>query len=215
MARWQRFAPLSGVLAVGLWIIGLIVITHNQPSDHATDQAILDYYKANENWVLLGGWLFMLGCLAFIWFAAVLRERLLAAEGTAAGTTSTIAFVGAVAAAIFGMIIPAPDIAAAINKNDITAATAGTLQRSTDAFFVCAELAAVLLFLGAAVLAFRTSVLPKWWAALMVLVAVVLVIGPIGWAGLIFGLPVWTLGTSIMLLRTNGARRTEPTPVTA
>ena len=213
MSRWQRYAPLSGVLTVALWIVGLVVITHNQPDDHATDQAILDYYKANENWVLLGGWLFMLGCLAFIWFAAVLRARLLEAEGTSAGTTTTIAFVGAVAAAIFGMLVPAPDIAAAINKNDISAATAGTLHNSTDAFFVCAELAAVLLFVGAAVLAFRTKVLPKWWAALMVLVAVVLVIGPIGWAGLIFGLPVWTLGTSVMLLRSSGARA-EAVPAT-
>jgi hypothetical protein len=35
--------------------------------------------------VLLGGWLFMLGCLAFIWFAAVLRARLAEAEGTDRG----------------------------------------------------------------------------------------------------------------------------------
>jgi hypothetical protein len=214
MSRWNRFAPLSGVLAVGLWIVGIIVVNHNSPADHATDQQILDYYKSNENWVLLGGWLFILGCLAFIWFAAVLRERLLAAEGTAAGTTTTIAFVGAVAAAIFGMLVPSPDIAAAINKDDISAATAGALHNSTDAFFVCAELAAVLLFVGAAVLAFRTKVLSKWWAVLMVLVAVVLVIGPIGWAGLIFGLPVWTLGTSVMLLRSGGARPTEAVPAT-
>jgi len=215
MARWQRLAPLSGVLAVALWIVGIIAVNHNSPADHATDQQILDYYKSNTNWVLLGGWLFMLGCVAFIWFAAVLRARLLEAEGTAAGTTTVVAFTGAVAAAIFGMLTPAPDIAAAINKNEISAATAGTLHRSTDAFFVCAELAAVLLFVGAAVLAFRTKVLPKWWAALMVLVAVVLVIGPIGWAGLIFGLPVWTLGTSVMLLRSNGARRSEPAPAPA
>ena len=71
-----------------------------------------------------------------------------------------------------------------------------------------------LIFAGAAVLAFRTKVLPQWWAALMVLVAVVLVIGPIGWAGLIFGLPVWTLGTSVMLLRSNGARRSEAVSAT-
>ena len=32
------------------------------------------------------------------------------------------------------------------------------------------------------------------------LVAVVLVVGPIGWLGLIFGLPLWTLGTSLFVL---------------
>jgi len=51
-----------------------------------------------------------------------------------------------------------------------------------------------------AVVAFRTKVLPKWWAILMVLVAIVLLIGPIGWAGLIFGVPIWTLVTAGMML---------------
>ena len=198
MSRLHRWAPLSGVLAVILWIAGIFLITQSDPDDHATDDQILAWYKAHTNTVLLGGWAFMLGCLAFIWFAAVLRARLLGAEG-GSGTTTTVAFVGAIAAAMFGMLVPAPDIAAAINKNEISAATAGTLHRSTDAFFVCAELAVMLLFLGAAVLAFRTGVLPKWLAIAMVILAVVLVIGPIGWAGLIFGLPVWTVVVSLML----------------
>jgi type IV secretory pathway TrbD component len=51
------------------------------------------------------------------------------------------------------------------------------------------------------VVAFDTGLLPNWWAALMCLVAVVLVIGPIGWAALIFGVPIWTLGTTFMLMR--------------
>jgi type IV secretory pathway TrbD component len=43
-------------------------------------------------------------------------------------------------------------------------------------------------------------VLPRWWAAFSGLVAVVLLIGPIGWLGLIFGVPIWTLGTSLFVL---------------
>ena len=125
MSRLHRWAPLSGVLAVILWIAGIFLITQSDPDDHATDDQILAWYKAHTNTVLLGGWAFMLGCLAFIWFAAVLRARLLGAEG-GSGTTTTVAFVGAIAAAMFGMLVPAPDIAAAINKNEISAATAGT-----------------------------------------------------------------------------------------
>jgi hypothetical protein len=34
----------------------------------------------------------------------------------------------------------------------------------------------------------------------------VLVAGPIGWIGLIFGLPVWTLGTSLFVLLGSRAR---------
>ena len=84
---------------------------------------------------------------------------------------------------------------------------AGAFHHLSDGFFVGAEIALVVVFLAGAVAALRTGVLPKWWAWLMVLVAIVLVIGPIGWAALIFGTPIWVLGTTAMLLRTPTARR--------
>jgi hypothetical protein len=68
-------------------------------------------------------------------------------------------------------------------------------------FFVGAELALIVLVIGVAVLGFRTRVVPRWFASFGILLAVVLVVGPIGWAGLIFGLPVWTLVTTILLVR--------------
>ena len=48
--------------------------------------------------------------------------------------------------------------------------------------------------------------LPRWWAGFGGLVAVVLIIGPIGWLGLIFGVPIWTLGTSLLVLLGSRAR---------
>jgi Na+/H+ antiporter NhaD/arsenite permease-like protein len=75
-------------------------------------------------------------------------------------------------------------------------------------FFICAELAAILPLGIVALVAWRTRVLPRWWAAFSGFVAIVLLIGPIGWAGLIFGLPIWTLGTSLfVLLRSPGRMR--------
>lgn len=108
----------------------------------------------------LGGWLFMLGCVSFVWFAGILRSRLAAAEG---GTTTftTLAFGGAVAGAVFGMLTAAGDVAAGINKNDISAATAGTLHRGSEAFFVGAELALILFFAGSAIVVLQTRTLPK------------------------------------------------------
>jgi hypothetical protein len=59
--------------------------------------------------------------------------------------------------------------------------------------------------LGAALLALRTRFLPGWWGWFSIVLAVLLVIGPIGWAALIFGLPLWTLGTTWFLLRRDRA----------
>jgi hypothetical protein len=191
---------LPAVAAVALWIAGLVVT--NALSDkiphHPTDAQLLAWVQGNQNSILMGGWLFMLGCLSLVWFAAVLRARLAEAEG-GQHTYATLAFGGVSIAAVFGLLIPAGDIASAINHDSISAATAGMLHNSSDMFFVAAELALILFFVGAAVVALRTGVLPKWWALFGVLIAVVLVIGPIGWAALIFGTPVWLLGTGLIV----------------
>jgi hypothetical protein len=201
-SRLERSSAVAGALAVVLWILGLVVT--NSFSDkipgNPSDAQLLTWIKGNTNSILLGGWLWMLGCLAFVWFAAILRGRLAAVEG-GSHTFGNLCFGGALAAAAFGMLTTAGDVGAAINKDDISAATAGTLHNAGDMFFVCAELAAILFFLGAAIVALRAGVLPKWWAYFAILIAIVLVIGPIGWAALIFGVPIWTLGTTWFLLR--------------
>jgi hypothetical protein len=209
-SRGERLSALTGVLAVVLWIVGLIVV--NSFSDkiphHPTDAQLLAWVQGNTNSILLGSWLFMLGCLSFVWFANVLRSRLATAEG---GVTpyATVAFAGALGAGVFGMLTNAGDVGSAIDKDSVSAATAGTLHHAGDMFFVCAELMMVLFFVGVAVAALRTRALPKWWAWLAVLIAIVLVIGPIGWAGLIFGTPVWMLGTTFFLLRGERAPKAQ------
>ena len=191
---------LPAVLAVVLWIAGLVVI--NTFSDtiphHPTDAQLLTWIQGNQNPILLGGWLWVLGCLSLLLFVALLRPRLADAEG-GHHTYTTLAFAGAAAATVFGFLIQAGDMGGAINHDSISAATAGTLHNMSDVFFVCAELALIPFFAGVAVIAFRTGVLPVWWAAFSALIAVVLVIGPIGWAALTFGTPVWLLGTGLLV----------------
>lgn len=197
-------------LAVVLWIVGLVIQSSltDSLSDSASDEQILTWVQGNTNTLLAGGWLFMIGCLAFVCFAAMLRARLAAVDGVD-GTLTRIAFGGALASAVFGLLIPAGDVDAAINKNDISASAAGTMHHISDAFFVCAELSAILLIGSVAVLGWRTGFVPKWWAGFCAFVAVVLVIGPIGWLGLIFGVPIFTLGTALLLQRGTATSR-EP-----
>jgi hypothetical protein len=154
--------------------------------------------------------MFMLGCLAFVTFVAGLRMRLAEAVGSASQLPG-LALVGAAMAGVMGMLTAAVDLAGGIDKNDIDPATAATFHHSVDPFFVGAELAAVLPLAAFAIAAWRTRVVPRWWAAFAGLVAIVLVAGPIGWIGLIFGVPLWTLGTSLFVLLGSRARmRTAP-----
>jgi hypothetical protein len=212
----RRPLLVPAVLAIALWIAGLAVT--NSFSDkiphHPTDAQLLTWVQGNTTPILLGSWLWLVGCLSFLWFAALLRARLADAEGGTA-TYSTLAFGAAAGSAVFGMLMLAGDIASAINKDSISAATAGTLHNGMDMFFVGAELMMIPFFLGTAAVALRTGVLPKWWAGFAILIAIVLVIGPIGWAALIFGTPVWLLGTGLIVGGTARAPRRAVTPATA
>jgi type IV secretory pathway TrbD component len=191
--RWALVGPLT----VALWIVGLALLTHHQPGEHASGSEILAWYKAHTDSILLGGWLFMIGCLGFVLFVAGVGQRL---------ALPVLALAGAAIAAVSGMLTAAVDVAGGLDKSDITPATALAFHHAVDIFFITAELAAVLPLAVVAVVAWRTRGLPRWWAAFSGLVAVVLIIGPIGWIGLIFGVPVWTLGTSLFVLLGSRAR---------
>jgi hypothetical protein len=203
MSRWERLSPLAGVAAVVLWIVGLALQKAPDTSSDKTDAQMLAVYQHNANRILVASWLFMLGCVCFLWFAGTLRARMAEAEG-GRHTFTGIAFGAAVGSVVLAIGTMAGPVAVAINKNDVSPATAGALTHIADLFFVGAELTLVAMFAAAAVVAFRTGLFPKWWAILMWIVAVVLVIGPIGWAAVIFAVPIWTLGTTFILMRGTG-----------
>jgi hypothetical protein len=191
----NRAMGLTGLLTVALWIVGLVIAdgtTSNLP-DNSTDPAILAWVKANDTSITLGSFLFMIGCALFIVWGGMLRARLAEAEG-GLHTLATTAFGAVTVMAACGFLTQA-NIASAINSDSVSAATAGTLYHLGDAFFIGAELTLAVLLCSVAVLAFRTAVLPRWWAILSALVGVVALVGPIGWAALIFAFPVWLLVT--------------------
>lgn len=203
-SKTERWATFAGVVAVVLWIVGVFVIeSAGVTEEGATDAETLVHYQEDANSILLGSWIFMVGCLAFLWFAVVLRQRLGEAEG-GSRMFSNVAFLGAAATGAFALLTAGPDVAAAISEEDLSEAAAGAMAVLGDAFFVAAELSAILLMVGAGAVALRSGLFPKAWAWFSFLLALVLVVGPIGWAALIFGLPLWILGTTYFLLRRHG-----------
>jgi hypothetical protein len=196
-----------GAVAVALWIVGLVVgqaLPSKLPS-HATDQQVLDWVSSNTNDIIIGAWLFMVGCIVFVAFALLLRTRL------PEGPLTTAFYTGAVMAAVGGLFTQG-DFVTGINKGEVTPAAAAAAHHLGDLGFSVAELSLVLVFGALALLAFKARVLPKWWGAILGLFAVVAVIGPIGWTMVIFGAPLFTLVTPWLVGR--GARRTAAAPAT-
>jgi hypothetical protein len=200
-SKWERWAPLSGVVAVAFWIVGIIIISTK--ASGSKGPKILASYHHNSNWILLGGFLWSLGVVFFIWFLGSLRSHYLAAEG-GAGRLTALAYGAGIAASAIGVLMPGPDQVGALDKDDIDASGAATLHHLADAFFIGVEYLLPVFFFAGAILALRYAALPRWLGWVSALIGLVLLIGPIGWAALIFAFPIWVLIVSVWLWTTTG-----------
>jgi hypothetical protein len=205
---WERFGPLSGVAAVVLWILGFALFLTSEVDGAEGATEILAGYEEDEALIWVAAWLFVLGCVLFLWFLGALRNRLLAAEGVP-GYLTPIAFGAGIATAVFLMGLPSGDLAGAL-ADDLEPAAAQALHEIGTAFFLGAEFSALVLVLATGLIALRTGVLPRWFGWVSLVLAILLVIAPIGWLGLIFGFPLWVLLASWLLWQRGEGTYREP-----
>jgi hypothetical protein len=211
-ASWERWTPLTGVLAVALWLAGIAI--WQSAIDDGNPATLLHSYREHENSILAGGWLWLLGTFAFAWFLGSLRVRLAGAEGEARRLTG-IAFAGGVAMIVFGFAMPGPDMAAAIADGaDLSEPSAEAIRVIGDVIFIGAEMSAAVLIAATGIHILRTRVLHRGVAWFSLVVALLLVILPIGWAALLFGVPLWVILVSVLLWR-RGAQAIAPVAATA
>jgi hypothetical protein len=207
--QFERLSVLAGVVAVVLWAASVAIVGGDHiglpgglPEEGADETHA--YFRENESSVVGASALFMVGSLFFLWFIGIVRARL-GGDGDGAATFATIAFAGGVATAIFAIGMPTGGLVAALNADDIEASTAEALNAVETAFLIAAEISAIVLLVGGSVASLRTGRLPRWWAIASIVLAVWLLILPIGWAGLLVGLPIWTVITSVLLFRVRAA----------
>jgi hypothetical protein len=208
LERWERFAPLTGIAAVVFWVLAVVIVeSGDTPGDDALATEMVRYFDAEETSIYLGGFALFIGSLLFVWFAGSLRAEVAAAEGGVSRMAS-IVFGAAVAKAIFDISTFAPQISGgfAANESDapLTPGAAQALWTAGDGFFIAASYAAALFLVATAVAILRWRVLPRWLAPINLLIALVLLIPPIGWAALIFAFPLWVILVSVLLYRRGG-----------
>jgi hypothetical protein len=198
--RWERYAPLTGVLAVVLWVVGfLILMSPGMVGQEAPPEQVLAYYQRNGGAVLAGGLIFAFGALSLIWFLGSLRVALHSAEG-GLGRIASIAFGGGLAMAVSALFLPASAMGVALSAGTISATSADALHRLPNVFFFGVEMFAAVLVGATGVVALRTAALPRWLAWVSLVLALGLLIPPVGWVGILFGLPVWVVLVSVLLM---------------
>ena len=196
---WERLAALAGPVAVVLWVLGIVIReASNLPDDEASGDQVLGWYASDENTILTAGFIFMLGALFFLVFLGALRVRLLGAEGPV-GFLTAIAYASGVAVAVCLLLLPGPDISAALANEELTGDAALALNNLGDIFFLGAELSAALMLAATGLVLIRTRVLPGWLGWLSLVIALWLLIVPVGWAGLLLGFTLWTLLVGVLL----------------
>lgn len=201
-ARWERFAPLTGIVAVVLWVVGVIVEESTDFSEKDTPQEILTVFQDDTNTLIAAGVIFAFGAVFFIWFLGSLRAALYSAEG-GVGRLSSIVYGSGMLAALCLLLQVAPTLQGAVDEDDLSADTAQSLQSMGESFFLGTELTLLAMFVAVGLLVLRTRVLPIWLGWVSLAVALLLAIIPIGWAGVVWAFPLWTIVTSVLLyLRT-------------
>ena len=197
-AGWERFAPLSGIVAVVLWVVGTIVTETTDISDRDTGLELLVVFREDTNTLLAGGIIFAFGVVFFIWFLGSLRARLWRAEG-GLGRLTAIAYGSGLLAALCLLFQAAPIVQGAIDEDDLGPGAAQSLQLISNAFFGGTEITLIPMFVAVGLLTLRTRVFPAWLGWVSFVIALILVIIPIGWVGVVFLFPLWTIVTSVIL----------------
>jgi len=201
LARWEeRLAPLDGIVAVAFWIAGVLVLQGpaDQPDQDVSPARALTFFKEEDGAILLGTFLFMVGTLFFLWFLGLVRTRLVAAEG-GSHRLSSIAFAAGVTTAVSLLVMPAVHATGAINNDNLSPDAAQVYLGINVAFFYAAELSAAVFLLALGLVSLAKQAFPSWLAWASLVLTVWLLIPPIGWAGLLWGFPLWLIAVSLML----------------
>ena len=203
---WARYAPLTGVAAVVLWIVGVIVAESDTPADDAPGTELAAYYSNHEGKIFVGAGLFCLGSALFIWFLSSLAAHFRRAGDD--GRLATVMISGGVATAASIALVTAPPVAGALafdnDDRSLSPEAAETLWVLGDGFFVVAELLAVALLGAAALMILRTKAFPVWFGWVTAVFTLGLLVLPVGWAFLVWGVPLWTIATSVWVFMREG-----------
>ncbi len=214
--RLERFGLLAGAFSAALWVLGVFLLeAAGNPSGPANGEEVAQFYRDERVAILIAATLHTLGSFLFLWFLAALRP-VLDASGAPSWLRTATLVGGTAGGALMLALTGGQSTGATTDKELVTPDAAIVFWRLAHGFFVAAEVA-LALFLGAlVVLTLRRVILPRWLGWFGLVIAIVLLIPPLGWLALLFLFPVWLAIASVLLFRVRirgvAARTTAPLP---
>ena len=214
LTRFERWAPISGIVFVVLMVVGSMFIG-DVPLPDAPGAEIAGYLadSSRQTTNLIGAYLWVVGALAFLWFLTRLRNELRRAEG-GTGALSSLAHGAGVAFTAVWMAS-----AAAYAAIPYATVLRGAPVSDPDLVRVLPPLGRLLLLLGggfsgsvlivaASLVILRTAVFPRWLAWFGIVASLALLVDVIYVNITPFWL--WVLAASVVMI---ARRRTPTTPL--
>jgi hypothetical protein len=196
--RWERLAPLTGVIAVVI-IIAVFAIGGSTPDEHDSAAKVQAYYARHHDKHSVLAFILAISIPFLVFFASSLRSDLRRAGGT--GQLANAAFGGGVlAAAGFGVLATVHLALTVAAENANTIGTAQTLNVLDSSDFIPAVAGIGLLVLAAGLSVVRHGGLPKWLGWVGILLGIV-TFTPAGFFAFLAG-GVWILIASVLLTQT-------------
>ena len=204
--RRDLWTPIAGVLAAVTFVAGVILASAS-PKDSASDAQVIAWYTHHGHRLadITGAYLLAACGLFLLWFVSGIRQRLRAAEGPG-GRLSTVALGGGIMCV--GMLwvgaAALVSVSGAESFGGVPAIRSADLARflpqvGDAAILLFAMFGAIALIDATSVVIWRTGILPRWFAWLGFICAVVLLFGVVFIP--MVALPIWLLAGSIILFR--------------
>ncbi len=197
LARWSRWASLTGVLFVVLVVLGGPVAAGNTPGSKATGQHVIAFFEAHRSRERASAVLLTLAFIVFLFFAGSLRSYLRRTEtvdGLSAVVLAAAAVLVAGQTAGNGVIFALADAPTRLSPG---AAQALNLLSNDMVLTSAAGFSVFGIASGLAIL--RGAALPRWLGWMAVLIGIV-VVTPAEFAAVI-ALAVWIVVVSILIAR--------------
>jgi hypothetical protein len=208
-SRWERFAPLTGVVFFVL-IVVTFVLGNNTPDTDSSTSDTFAYWNAHDSRLIVGAIAGTFAVIFLVWFGASLRSALMRAEG-GEGRLSTLAFAGVLIVGISGAIASSLQFVVADTVGDVPPIATQTLSVASSDFFFPFLAGIAIMSFASGICTLRFGALPKWLGWIAIVIGIVTVT-PVGFIGFLASF-IWVLVVSIVLFMREGQTATPASPV--
>ena len=194
--RFTRWLIWAGPLFAVLFLIAAFLLAGDTPGEKASAAEVMRYFDAHHDRGLTSVFLSPLGAALLLLFAAAMRGR--ARRQDDGDITAAVMLGGAVlwaSAILFGSVLELTLLSASDHDQASVAQSANVLS-ATSWIPMIGGIA--IFMIGSGLLVLTSRVLPNWLGWIALVVGVVSLAGPGGFAGFVVA-PIWILVAGILL----------------